>query len=128
MTWDEKCHEGARLFEAGEHSAALAIFETLAADETVAQFSRAMMYINVATVEDKRGSSIRAAKAYDKAAGLALHSYLYVQLNRMNWLQQKGKPADGVKLAEQLLEIPNLSAEDRKMVEQHLRSCKDAMR
>lgn len=122
MTWDERCHEAAAMFERGENAEALAVFEELAADETVDQFARAMMCLNVAAVEAKQGSKIRVVKAYDRAAGLALYAYVMIQSRRVAWLFENGHHKDAETVIEKMLEIDDLTPDDRAGFEQNLRT------
>ncbi len=122
MTFDERCHEAAALFERGEHSAALAIFEELASDESNEKFARAMMYLNVARVEHLKGSRLGVMKAYERAAGLALYTYQFVQMQRVQWLAENGRGDEARQVLERLLALPELRHDDRAECEQKLRA------
>ena len=126
MTWDERCHEGAALFESGDHAGAVRIFEQLAADESADAFGRAMMYVNIATIEAKGGSKLRVMKAYERAAGLALYSYMLVQSRRIAWLVESRSYAEAEQLVERLLALPELIATDRAALEQNLKAIRAA--
>ncbi|MDX2200251.1 MAG: hypothetical protein SF069_14925 [Phycisphaerae bacterium] len=126
MTFDERCHEAAALFERGEHSAALRIFEELASDETNDKFARAMMCYNIARCEHAKGSRLGAMKAFERAAGLALYAYVFVQLHRVSWLREVGRDDDARQLLERLMAVPELARDDRAMCEEHLRAIRAA--
>lgn len=124
MTWDERCHEAAAMFERGENDAALAVFEELASDESADKFGRAMMYVNIATIEAKLGSKIRVVKAYERAAGMALYAYVHVQSRRVEWLFENGHTQDAIQVLEKMLAMSELTPEDRAACEQNLRTVK----
>src|SRR5262245_37146953 len=118
MTWDERCHAAAAHFERGENAEALAIFEELAGDESADKFGRAMMCLNIATVEAKQGSKIRVMKAYERAVGYALYAYLLVQQRRIEWLAGNGQSQDAARIIERTLSMEELMDSDRQAFEQ----------
>jgi tetratricopeptide (TPR) repeat protein len=120
MTWDERCMEAAAHFDRGENGEALAIFEDLASDESADKFSRAMMCLNIATVEARQGSKIRVVKAYERAAGLALYAYVLVQAKRIEWLLAGGHFHEAERVIEKALQIDELTPADRARFEQNL--------
>ena len=121
MTFDDRCLEAAGLFERGENGKALVIFEELAGDESADKFARAMMCLNIATIEARQGSKIRVMKAYERAAGLALYAYLMIQEKRIAWLMESGDHLNAQDAIDQVLRIDELAPPDRGAFEQKRR-------
>ena len=124
MDWDERIREAAALFERGDNGPALAIFDELAGDETGDKFARAMMCLNIATIEAKQGSKIRVMKAYERAAGLAIYAYLMVQEKRITWLLESGQAQQAAEVIDDILRIKELAAADRAALEARLREAR----
>ena len=124
MDWDERIREAAALFERGDNGPALAIFDELAGDETGDKFARAMMCLNIATIEAKQGSKIRVMKAYERAAGLAIYAYLMVQEKRITWLLESGQAQQAAEVIDDILRIKDLAAADRAALEARLREAR----
>lgn len=121
MTWQDRVHEAAQLFEKGEYARAAEIFEEVIANEELEQTDRAIMYLNLATAYDKLGSKLKVLKAYESAAGWALHPYVFVETTRAQWLLSNGQPNDAAAIFEKLLTLHGLTAEQRKRAEENLR-------
>lgn len=124
MDWDERIREAAALFDHGDNGPALAIFDELAGDETGDKFARAMMCLNIATIEAKQGSKIRVMKAYERAAGLAIYAYLMVQEKRITWLLESGQAQQAAEVIDDILRIRELAAADRAALEARLREAR----
>jgi tetratricopeptide (TPR) repeat protein len=124
MSWTERCHEAAALFEQGEYSRAAAIFEEICADESIGQSDRAMMYLNLARTCEKLGSKLRVIKAYEQAASLAISTYLYVQTTRAQWLLSSGQPREALAVLEQLSGLDGIVGDQRKRLDENIQAAR----
>lgn len=119
-TWQDDCHRAAAVFEAGDHQGALDIFNSICSRADVDPTMKAMMYINVATTQEKMGKHDESMKAYDQARVCSLQQYLYVEQSRVVYLIRVGRFNEAITLIEYLLKHDSLTADARAACETNL--------
>lgn len=125
MPRHEEIQRAANMFEAGDLAGAGAIFARIANDPQVPDFERAMMAINLATVQDRMGNLADALAAYDLAIGLSVKFYAFVQGNHAAFLFERGYREEAIALWEHLLSIEQIEPDRRKVFELNLQTARN---
>jgi tetratricopeptide (TPR) repeat protein len=100
------------LFDAGEHQPAIDIFRQLA-DSELPALDRAMMWLNIATVEHKRGDAAEALAAHDRANEQEREAGGYfVAQQTAAFLSQLGRWQDSIAAYRELVRRTDVSQAD----------------
>jgi tetratricopeptide (TPR) repeat protein len=100
------------LFDAGEHQPAIDIFRQLA-DSGLPALDRAMMWLNVATVEHRRGGVAEALAAHERAIDLEREAGGYfVAQQAAAFLSQLGRYQDSIAAYRELVRRTDVSQAD----------------
>jgi hypothetical protein len=117
---NDECLRGARLVDEGKLQEAAECFRALADRPDIAEGTRCIMAVNLATVYDKMGHTDPAVETYEFAAGLMVRGFVWIQECRAQFLFEKARIADAIHVWEETLALPFVDDAVLKRVEQNL--------
>jgi len=114
------------LVQKGKFAEAERIFSDLLAMPSNA-YVKAIMWINIAVIREKRGNTEEALRAYDEA-GLLERSYngYLAQEHKALYLAKAGRVGECLLILEQLLRCTDINTEDRERIEANIRTLRAA--
>lgn len=116
------------LVEAGEHQRAIDILEKLV-ESDLPDFDKAVMQLNIATVQGKMGDHEGALASYATALDFEGRTDGYfVAQQYAAYLAQLGRYADSITVYQGLIERPNLKPESREMFVANVATLQDLAR
>jgi tetratricopeptide (TPR) repeat protein len=103
------------LVEAGEHQQAIDVLAQLVESE-LPDFDKAVMWLNIATVQDKMGNPEGALASYASALEWeGRTSSYFVAQQHAAYLAHLGKYDDGISVYQSLIERTDVKPEDREV-------------
>ena len=122
--FDNECFRGAKLVDEGKLEEAAEVFRTLSERADLAEGTRCVMAVNLATVYEKMGHLDTAIQTYEYATGLVLRGYTWIEERRAQFLFEHDRAADAIEVWEGILALPFLTDDTVKRIEHNIKTAR----
>lgn len=119
---------GAKLVDEGKLTEAAECFRALAERQDLAEGTRCVMAVNLATVYDKMGHVDTAIQTYEYASGLIVRGFAWIEERRAQFLFERDRIDDAIAVWEGILALPFVAEEVAQRCEQNLATARAKQR
>jgi hypothetical protein len=117
---NDQCMRGARLVDEGRLTEAAECFRALADRADIAEGTRCVMAVNLATVYDKMGHVETAIQTYEFASSLMVRGFAWIEERRAQYLFEHDRIDDAIGVWNGILTLPFIGEDVTRRIEQNL--------